>query len=140
MPDTLDSLPSETKEIFQRFLRRPLATRGMLTRMTQEYLKVVGRVLTEKESHPWNTARRVGDGLLSLLRDCSAEELPYVQAATLYFASSEDAQPDVESEDGFDDDAEVFNAVCQMLERSDLIVPLSSRNPWSTRYKGEGAN
>lgn len=124
MLETLDSLPAETKEIYQRFLRRPLATRGMLARMTEEYLKVVGRVLSDDESHAWNTARCVGDGLLCLLRDCSVDELPYVQAATLYFASSDDAQPDVESDEGFDDDAEVFNAVCRMLERSDLVVSL----------------
>lgn len=122
MLDTFDSLPLETKEIYQRFLRRPLATRGMLTRMTMEYLQVVGRVLTEHDSQALKTAQGVGDGLICLLRDCSEDDLPYVQAATLYFASSEDAQPDVESDDGFDDDAEVFNAVCRMLERSDLIV------------------
>lgn len=93
----------------------------MLGRMVEQYMGVVPQVLGE-ESKAWQTARRVGVGLLLLLEGCAPEQLPLVQAAAFYFASDEDAVPDVQGEDGFDDDAEVFNAVCHAVGRPYLVV------------------
>jgi uncharacterized membrane protein YkvA (DUF1232 family) len=38
-----------------------------------------------------------------------------VQAAVFYFIESDDAQPDLTSNEGYLDDAEVFNAVCRHI-------------------------
>ena len=122
MLDMPSHLPPETEEIYQRLLRRPLATPEMLRKMVQHYLSVISSVLTDHESHAWSTADSVGNGLLELLETCPLYQLPHVQAAVLYFVSSEDAVPDVESEEGFDDDAQVFNAVIGLLERPDLKI------------------
>ncbi len=123
MLDEIGPLPAEAEEIYQGFLSRPLATESMLKKMVEQYLKIVLPFLTDLDSHASRTARQIGSGLLSLLKDCPEDQFRHVQAATLYFASYEDAQPDIESDDGFDDDAEVFNAVCVLLGRDDLKVP-----------------
>lgn len=122
MHDKIGPLPTEAEEIYQGFLSRPLATVSMLHTMVEQYLEIVLPYLTDLDSHASRTARQVGGGLLTLLEDCPEEQLRHVQAAALYFASYEDAQPDIESDDGFDDDAEVFNAVCDLVGRDELKV------------------
>lgn len=127
MPDEIGPLPPEAQEIYQGFLNRPLATVEMLSQMVEQYLEIVQPYLGDRESHPARTARQVGEGLLTLLKECPETQLRHVQAAAMYFASYEDAVPDIETEDGFDDDAKVFNAVCRLVGRHDLEVVSDSR-------------
>ena len=70
------------------------------------------------------TSSDLGRGLLRLLRDCSDEDLSHAQAATYYFVESDDAEPDLSSARGFEDDACVFNAVCRHLGLPELQVDL----------------
>ena len=55
-----------------------------------------------------------------LLANCHADHPNYVQAAVSYFIDCDDAEHDMDSLSGFDDDIGVFNAVCDHLGHSDL--------------------
>jgi uncharacterized membrane protein YkvA (DUF1232 family) len=48
-----------------------------------------------------------------------------IQAAVRYFVLQEDAQSDLASVVGWDDDVEVFNAVARFVDRADLVVGTS---------------
>ena len=59
-------------------------------------------------------------GLLTL--DLNVEERHWVQIAVLYFVLDDDGDDDLASPFGFDDDAEVFNAVCRAIGHPDRIL------------------
>ncbi len=124
MPDLPVNLPEGTQEVFAKYLSASPAPREMLSNQIAAYLESVSHASGENEFLDLATARKLGRGLNHLLRDCSDVQLPYVQAATSYFINSDDANPDLESMLGFDDDAEVFNAVCHHLGRADLEVDI----------------
>jgi uncharacterized membrane protein YkvA (DUF1232 family) len=48
-----------------------------------------------------------------------------IQAAIRYFVLQDDAESDLTSVVGWDDDVEVFNAVALFIERPDLVVEVS---------------
>ena len=55
-------------------------------------------------------------GCKSLLTlDLPADQQHWVQIAVLYFVLDDDGDDDLASPFGFDDDAEVFNAVCKAI-------------------------
>lgn len=58
---------------------------------------------------------------MRLLRECEDSHLPHVQTAVFSFIESDDVQPDLTSNEGFLDDAEVFNAVCRHIGMRDHI-------------------
>ena len=67
-------------------------------------------------------AERIGHGVEQLLAQAKSPDYPYVQAAAIYLIEDEDDQGDLTSCIGFDDDAEVFNAVCKFLDHPELAV------------------
>ncbi|MEQ9498738.1 MAG: hypothetical protein RIT81_17805 [Deltaproteobacteria bacterium] len=70
-------------------------------------------------------ARLIADGLLRLLgADLDEDQRRAVQLACDYFISDEDAESDLTSPLGFEDDAEVFNAVAAVLGFDDAVIPL----------------
>lgn len=63
--------------------------------------------------------------LLNTLRpDTPEESRRLIQVACRYFVETEDGEGDLESVFGFDDDAEVLNAVVMKVGRSDLVVSI----------------
>jgi len=117
-------LPQETRPAYERYLNIPVATRAVLTNKVNDYLVTVLNASGENEFLDYPTAQRISLSLIKLLELCPEEHLPHVQAAVLYFVNSDDASPDLESILGFDDDADVVNAVCRFLGRPDLAVAL----------------
>jgi hypothetical protein len=72
-------------------------------------------------------ARVLTDGLTELIDGASgydAEERSLVRGAVDYYVLPTDAENDVTSPIGLEDDARVFNAVCRALGRSTLEIPL----------------
>jgi hypothetical protein len=72
-------------------------------------------------------AKAVGDVLLALLEDVAdytARERALLSGALRYFSEHDDITGDLTNPTGFEDDAEILNAVCIFLGRSDLCVEI----------------
>lgn len=124
MPDLPKNLPPETVEVYQAYLGRPVLTRELLLAKVRAYIQTISSAAKETQGLDIGTASQLGSALMRLLRDCEDETLGHVQAAVLYFMESDDAEPDLSSTSGFDDDAEVFNAVCEHLGHSEHALEL----------------
>lgn len=117
-------LPEETRETYLGFLKgRPL-TRELLIAKVRKYIDTISQASDAEQHLDVATSSDLGRGLLRLLRDCPDEQLLHAQAATYYFLESDDAEPDLDSARGFEDDACVFNCVCRHIGMSDLEIDL----------------
>ena len=117
-------LPPETQEVYQRYLNSAPASKAVLKNRVESYLETVKNASGENEFLDLTTAHAIGRTLNRLIDLSSEEFLCHVQAATQYFIDADDAAPDLESILGFDDDAEVVNAVCRHLGCPGLQVEL----------------
>lgn len=114
MSDLPEHLPSETRVAYMRLLMESrLTRRDQLAARVAAYLSQVERAVQGSTRPDLTAARTLGNALLELIRVCPEEHALHLQAVVAYFIHSEDAEPDLESHDGFDDDIGVFNAVCQ---------------------------
>ncbi len=121
MADLPSGLPSETRDVYREYLERPVLTRELLIAKVRRYIQTISDAARQNRLDI-GTAGELGAGLLRLLRDCEDSQLGHAQAAVLYFMESDDAEPDLDSPSGFDDDAQVYNAVCQHLGMPDYSV------------------
>ena len=124
MNSILEELDSDTRRAYERYLKIPTADRDSIKAKIDNYLDTVLNASAENEFLDYPTAQRLSLTLKKLLEFCEDEHLPQVQAAVLYFISTDDVSPDLESILGFDDDAEVVNAVCRGLGHPELEVKL----------------
>lgn len=115
-------LPEETVELYSKALQQPPLTRDTLKDMVENQLSQLKAAAQDNEEADLTLAEEVASGLLKLIHEIPESELSYVQAACAYFTSNEDVLADLDSIEGFDDDARVFNAVCNHLNRKDLEV------------------
>jgi uncharacterized membrane protein YkvA (DUF1232 family) len=73
-------------------------------------------------------AEAIGESLRGLLDHVAAEgdeeAHRLVHAAVRYFVMEEDAESDMDSLIGFDDDAEIVTEVAEALDRPDLAVEM----------------
>jgi hypothetical protein len=116
------TLPTGTAEVYRSYLRRASLTRELLTAKVKRYLDVISQARGQSSGLDVGTAASLGGALLRLLRECDDAHLPHVQAAVLYFIESDDAEPDLTSDQGFLDDAEVYNAVCVHIGMADHSI------------------
>ena len=122
-------LPPEARPLFVR-----LGNADTLTppkRLADQVKGYLSLVRATAEDNPWIKIDRVEElvrSLMGLLRDLKRDGPDFnhraVQAACRYFVVEEDGDEDMESEDGFDDDIEVLNAVAAALGRDDLVIDL----------------
>jgi len=124
MKELPSTLPDDTRQAYLEYLKRPTLTRELLLAKVRPYIQVISDSAKAKPGLDIGTAGELGAALLRLLRECDESHLPHAQAAALYFLESEDAEPDLESAHGFDDDALVFNSVCLHLGREVLTIPV----------------
>lgn len=122
MSDLPPELPSETLESYQRYLGLNLASRTMLKNRIKNYLESLSFASGENEFLDLELAHKIRRSLEQLIEACADEQLPHVQAAVSYFIESDDATPDLGSVLGFEDDAEVVNAVCSFTGHPTLKV------------------
>jgi len=122
----IERLPQDSADFFQRLLAEPTLDAGDLWMMVRGHLVA----LREAEA-----AEEVMDGRLGKELAEASEQLLYrfpdedsedgqllIQAAIRYFVLNEDAEGDMDSLVGFDDDAQVFNVVVEELGHGDLSV------------------
>jgi uncharacterized membrane protein YkvA (DUF1232 family) len=124
----LYQLPADTRHTMQRLLAQPVVPLDSLRLNVQQYMQLVYHAATIHEFIDVATAERLAETSYALL-DSVAPQAPgdtraLIQAAVRYFLVSEDADDDLASISGFDDDVAVMNAVTQMLGRPDLQIPI----------------
>lgn len=124
MSELPQALPAEAISVYQKYFELPLADRSVLKNKVHLHLEKLIQAALENEYFDITLARALGEGLDALLEQVTDEQLPHAQAAVVYFVESEDATPDLDSITGFDDDTEVFNAVCEHLGLSDIKVEI----------------
>ena len=100
----------------------PTLSKEALNNTIDRYLQSLGTASGENRLADLEKAHDIGAAVKLLLERCQDDELPHVQAAAYYLINDEDAKPDLDSVLGFDDDAEVFNAVAEMLGHTELAV------------------
>lgn len=115
-------LPEETRETYLGYLSRHPVTRELLIARVRKYFEAISQASHDHQPVDVATSSDLGRGLLRLLRDCPDEGLMHAQAAVSYFVESDDADPDLGSDHGFEDDAQVFNCVCRHLGLPELSV------------------
>ncbi len=94
--------------------------RDQLTARVAAYLSHIERAAAESESLDLPAARGLGNAILELIKLCPEEHSSHLQAVVAYFLHSDDAEPDFDSPDGFDDDIGVYNAVCEHVGLPEL--------------------
>ena len=119
----LDELLSDTRPVVEALLREePIALSDL-----RASIDTFETELPSADQHPLvddATALRLSRGCRALLDAVAAdpERLRLAQVAVRYLVMDEDADSDTESPFGFDDDVEVFNAVCEELGLPELVL------------------
>lgn len=113
-------LPSGTEDLYRSFYPEDPRTRAELMEDLETYLAHLYSL--DSEVVDLKTASALGAALKELIETADEDQLPYVEAATLYFVDEEDEGCDTASPEGFDDDVAVFHATCRHLGRTDLIL------------------
>lgn len=123
MSDLPNSLPWDTKVTYARLLteQRPVH-RDQLAARVGAYMAHIESASGENEFLDLSAARALGSSLLALIERCPDEHSSHLQAAVAYFVHADDAEHDLDSVVGFDDDLGVFNAVCEHVGLSELKV------------------
>lgn len=119
----LDELLSDTRPVVEALLQEDAMSlvdlRASIDTFEEE--------LPSADQHPLvddTTALRLSKACRFLLDAVAGdpERLRLAQVAVRYLVMDEDADSDTDSPFGFDDDVEVFNAVCEQLGLSDLLL------------------
>ncbi len=93
-----------------------------------DYLVVVRAAAATRDFVDLRLAEQIADALRVLLAvadDYTGRERALLAGAVGYFTHVDDENSDLTSATGLEDDAEVLNAVCRYLSRSDLQIDLS---------------
>ena len=117
-------IPPESLDTYTRYLNMPLIKKAVLSQQIKDYLDAIGSTSGENACSDIELAHLLGASLIKLIDLSNDDQLLHVQAASAYFMEDDDATPDLDSVLGFEDDALVFNAVCEELGHSQLKVEL----------------
>lgn len=120
-------LDDEQREVFEKLLEQEPRPLGELRDEVVAYLMHVRRAAEKSNVVDLEMAEDIAKAARALIRhfrsrrdDEEAQRL--IHAAVLYFVMEEDAEEDLASVIGFDDDAEVISAVAVVLDLPDLAV------------------
>ena len=117
-------LPNALQERVGALLQEPAESSQILREELDEYLTTARKSLPSG-SRQRGLAESVATRMLELLNSqVSPDGLRLAQAALKYLVQEDDLQPDFDSSQGLDDDAQVFNAVAVRLGRADLVLNL----------------
>ncbi len=111
---------------FLHLLEQPLADEHALSANVDLYLEVVRHLAATSEAIDVESAERLAGACHELLASVGPQTPEpvrrLIQAAVRYFLEEEDADEDLASRSGFDDDVQVVNAVTRYLGRDDLRI------------------
>ncbi len=116
----VESLPPETREVFDDLLAEPLVSFRELREDVEAYRETVREQGHAYEFMDTELAYAIADRYLAVLSetDSSASERDrrLIQAGIRYFTESHDAADDFESPIGFDDDRRVAETILEELD------------------------
>ncbi len=119
-----EGLSPSTRDSFLEYVQGPPRSRDSLKKAVKAHLTEAKLASENSDLLDLETARRLADGLTVLLEESGDDALRLLQGAVLYFVDDDDAESDFDSITGFDDDVEVYNAVCRHLKRDELVIIL----------------
>jgi len=122
----IENLPKDSADFFQRLLAEPTLDAGDLWMMVRGHLVALREAEEAEELLDGRLGKALAEASEQLLYRFSDEDSEdarlLIQAAIRYFVLNEDAEGDMDSLVGFDDDAQVFNVVVETLGHEDLAV------------------
>ena len=122
--DVLDEIPIEYRERFEAIATGPLGSVDHVLIEIKRYVATVHQIAPMVRSLDPVLADRLAVSCSALLeRHGEGEEGTLALAAATYFVEEED-DDEITGVLGFDDDAQVVNAVCRVLGHVDLIVSI----------------
>jgi uncharacterized membrane protein YkvA (DUF1232 family) len=122
LPGLPDTLQSRVRDLFP--VGEPGPPQELRARV-DEHLRETAKAAGKNEFVDTTLAYTIAQRLRIVLEDwpsLTQDERAAVHAAIEYFALSEDAEDDLESVLGFEDDAQVVNACLRFLDRSHLEI------------------
>lgn len=125
--DRIEGIPAEARRLWGELQEEPLKDADALRADVLDYAKVIRERASEREFCDTSTAGKLVEvalDLLDLMAAMSHEERRWCQAAIRYFVIEQDGEEDFSSVTGFDDDAEVMNAVLRRIGRTDWIIAI----------------
>ena len=114
-------LPPEAVTLFKTYLTDAPRSPEEVCRDLDGYLEFVAKV-AERTNVGLDTARKIAGVLKELLTSAPEGKYKYAQAAARYFLEDLDAEGDLVSESGFDDDRLVVNSVAHHFGRPELAL------------------
>lgn len=122
----LDDIAIEYRDRFRELLEQPAEDWRELRAELDSYLETIRVVASMARLLDIAVAERivgVAQELLAQVQDLEPPAQRLVNAAVRYF-TREDDDEEVTGVLGFDDDVQVFNAVCRALNRPELVIPM----------------
>ena len=107
---------------FRRFLREVILSPTDHVQI-DAYLEHLQSLQSENEFLDLESAKRIAAQCKVLLDGLDAEYHQLVQAGIHYFIEKDDAESDLDSPIGFDDDAEVIRLIAKEMGREDVLNP-----------------
>jgi hypothetical protein len=124
----LRELPPEAREEFAERFDDELVPRTALRDDVLSYLRLVEDMAKLNRIINHQMAEAIAKRLVSMLKKVGKNSPEFdrriLQAACRYFVLEGDGEDDLDSEEGFDDDCEVMNAVAEHLGREELMIDL----------------
>ena len=121
-------LPPRVLPLFEQLYDLPLRRPGLLRAAVIAHRARIEAQAADRPFVDVDLAYRMVNVCFALLRDYSTfddQERRSVQAACVYFARRQGAQDDDHDPVvGLNDDCEVLNYVCRVLDREDLVIAL----------------
>jgi uncharacterized membrane protein YkvA (DUF1232 family) len=122
----LSAMPGNARALFDALLREQALPRDVLAREVNGYAQFVQHKAASHPEVDGASARALADVSLRLLEllndDLGEDRRRLIQAAIRYFVLEEDAEGDLVSESGFDDDVLVMNATLRVLGLDHLLI------------------
>jgi uncharacterized membrane protein YkvA (DUF1232 family) len=125
--ELLDDLPEQAREIFARLGKGPLWSVDRLRAAVVKHTEDTRKAAASNEFLDASLAEQIARRLQRLLKDYDdrpGHERAVIQAVVRYFVLKEDAENDLDSVLGFEDDAKVLNACLDHLSAPELEIPL----------------
>ena len=124
--DLLAAVPAGARALVADLLAEPGASHEDLLDTVADYLDEISSAAARDGFVDTELGAAIAEVCLELLADlgggASDRESRLVQVAVRYFVVEDDAEGDLTSVVGFDDDARVVNAVLRLLGREDLLI------------------
>ena len=126
-PGTTLLIPDQVRPLVDELLQAPLLPIGELRRQLSAHRRLILEATQSGEFVDLGLAEHVAEACVGLLdgltEDTPEQQRRLVQLAVRYFVRADDAEGDLTSVSGFDDDAAVLNAVARQLGREELCIP-----------------